>query len=114
MNLATKAPNFTRETARAAALKSAEVRRQNREREKLALAAAVPDSDDARKQRTLKQLDKLDALIDAALVRGDEDSFLRLTAAKDKLWKLVQPTAGQLRPGRKSPRSSAPLAEPLP
>jgi hypothetical protein len=110
-NLATKAPNFTPETARLAALKSHESRRQNLEREKMLLATQAPDNDEARKNRTLKQIDKLDKLIDDALVKADEERFLKLTAAKERLWKLVQPTAGVQKPSRS--RQQPAQVEPL-
>jgi predicted Co/Zn/Cd cation transporter (cation efflux family) len=113
-NLATKAPNFTSETARLAAFKSHESRRQNIEREKMLLVTQAPDNDDARKNRTLKQIDKLDKLIDDALVKSDEERFLKLTSAKERLWKLVQPTAGVSKPSRqRSQAISQPISTPL-
>ena len=108
MNLATKAPNFTRENAGEMARRATVSRlaRIAREREQAAAAAraAAPVTDDARKQATLRQLDKLDVLIDAALDKCKQDDFLRLSAAKERLWKLVQPTAGALKPQRNRPR----------
>jgi hypothetical protein len=111
-NLATKAPNFTPETARAAAIKSAESRKLNRQREieRLANERSIPD--DARKEMTLRQIDRLDKLIGSALDADDANLFLKLAAAKEKLWKLVQPTAGVSHPGR-SKRAEAPVAMPI-
>ena len=121
MNLATKAPNFTRENAAEMARRATRSRlaRIAREREAAAAAsrAAAPTTDDTRKQATLRQLDKLDVLIDAALDAGKESQFLRLTAAKERLWRLVQPTAGVAKPSRPRPARPAgwdvdPLATP--
>ena len=119
-NLATKAPNFTKENARAFAMKGAATRKANREREKLLLAQAAelarlnpkPTDDQARKETTLIQIDKLDQLINRALERKDDDLFLRLATAKEKLWKLVQPTAGVMKPSRISKRTIEPTAKP--
>jgi hypothetical protein len=111
-NLATKAPNFTPETARAAAIKSAESRRLNRLREIERLANERSKPDDARKEMTLRQIDRLDKLIGSALDADDANLFLKLAAAKEKLWKLVQPTAGVSHPGR-SKRAEAPVAMPI-
>ena len=109
VNYATKAPNFTRENAaemarRATHSRLARIAREKAEREAAARAAA-PKTDDARRNETLKQLDALDGLIDAALDAGEVAKFLRLAAAKERLWKLVQPTAGALRP-RSAPAAS--------
>ena len=111
-NLATKAPNFTPETARAAAIKSAESRKLNRLREIERLANERSKPDDARKEMTLRQIDRLDKLIGSALDADDANLFLKLAAAKEKLWKLVQPTAGVSHPGR-SKRAEAPIAMPI-
>ena len=85
---------------------------QNARREEaariIAENARVTD-DDSRKKRTLAQLDKLDGLIDAALAAKNEARFLRLSAAKERLWKLVQPTAGSLRPSSRQHERRAPL-----
>jgi hypothetical protein len=61
---------------------------------------------------TLRQIDRLDKLIGSALDADDANLFLKLTAAKEKLWKLVQPTAGVSHPGR-SKRAEAPVAMPI-
>ena len=116
-NLATKAPNFTRENAAAMARRAVESRLAREAREKdeerqrdiEARALAIsreskPDPDDARKNKTLVQIDKLDKMIDKALAIDDREAFLELADAKQKLWKLVQPTAGIAKHSR--PRSS--------
>jgi hypothetical protein len=104
VNYATKAPNFTRDNAaemarRATRSRVARIAREKAERE-AATRAAAPITDDARKEATLLQLDKLDVLINQALDSGNEASFLRLSAAKERLWNLVCPKAGSLRPTR--------------
>ena len=113
------APPITRETAgdmarRATASRVARIEREkaeDRQRDIEARALAIereskPDPDDARKSKTLIQIDKLDKLIDAALTRSDEDTFLKLAGAKEKLWKLVQPTAGVLKNSKRAIRSA--------
>jgi hypothetical protein len=52
-------------------------------------------------------------LIDDALAKRDEERFLKLSSAKERLWKLVQPTAGSLRPGRQQRQQTRPSAEPI-
>lgn len=54
---------------------------------------------------TLQQIDKLDVMINEALDKRDTDAFLSLSGAKEKLWKLVKPTAGVNRPSRQSRRN---------
>lgn len=116
---ATKAPNFTPANAadmarRSAVSRVARIEREkaeNRQRDIEARALAisretVPDPDEARKNATLKQIDRLDKMIDAALTRADEDTFLKLAGAKEKLWKLVQPTAGVLKNSKRAIRSA--------
>lgn len=117
-NPATKAPNFTRENAgemarRATASRLARIAREKAEAQAAKDALAqIPAGEDARRNRTLKQLDLLDAMIDKTLNLGHQDKFLKLSAAKERLWKLVQPTAGSLKPGR--PRPARPLELPIP
>lgn len=109
-NLATKAPNFTRENAaemarRATVSRLARIAREKSEKEAAEIASrARPD--DARKETTLKQIDALDKRINDALKEGDDDLFVKLASAKDKLWKLVQPTAGALKPQKQSRNTS--------
>jgi hypothetical protein len=74
--------------------------------------AATPE-EPAAIARTKCQLAALDALIDDSLAKGDEERFLKLSAAKERLWKLVQPTAGSLRPGRQQRQQTRPSAEPI-
>lgn len=119
-NPATKAPNFTPETARYYARKAQESRKLNRERE-IALLAMLkdqarvsekPEPDEARKQRVLKQIDGyLDDMSGASL-----KTRLMLGKAIADLWKLVQPTAGVSKPGRnrRDQPSSQPIESPSP
>jgi hypothetical protein len=75
--------------------------------------ASRPEPEDTRKERTLKQLDKLDVLIDRSLNLGNSTQFLKLSAAKERLWKLVQPTAGVLKPARERSSRRGGVAIPL-
>lgn len=120
-NLATKAPNFTSQTAKDRQRNSVASRLANKiariEREKqleLERAKSFPLPDENRKAETLKQIDRLDSLINSALDDADEDRFIKLSAAKERLWKLVQPTAGvarQRRGDRQLP-SAQPISTP--
>lgn len=93
-----KAPNFTRENAadmarRATRSRLARIAREKAEKEALATAlASTPVHDDARKARTLRQIDSLDVLIDEALVSKNRAAFIELTGVKERLWKLVNPS----------------------
>lgn len=100
-NPATLRPPFTPETARAFAIAYHTQRKADRERAKTIQLLPEPTSDDARKALTLSQIDKLDVLINAALDKQDADLFLRLSSAKERLWKLVSPTAGVMRPNKR-------------
>lgn len=113
-NPATLAAPFTKENAREMALRSHAARKLNRERDEILRANAAPAPDDARKSQTLKQLDALDLLINDALNKGHESRFLKLTTAKERLWRLVQPSMGAIKPPRGSfPRPAPPVAVPL-
>lgn len=118
MNLATKAPNFTRENAAEMARRATRSRlaRIAREREAAAAAtrAAAPITDDARRKETCRQLDRVDDLIDEALEKEDLKTLPPLVGAKVLLWKLVFPTAGVLKPSRRTGSGYAPpVAVPL-
>ncbi len=119
MNLATKAPNFTPETAKFMAARSLASRRLNAQREKEAFEAgriaalkAQPNDDEARRKTTLAQLDALDKRLDAALDDEDDERFMKLAAIKAKLWALVQPTAGVMKPASRR-TSNRPTVEPI-
>jgi hypothetical protein len=118
-NPATKAPNFTVENAVELGRKGGLARKASYQREREILAQArkqlaespKPFTDEARKNVTLSQIDAIDARIINALDDDDEERFLKLTAAKERLWKLVQPTAGVSKPGRN--RRDQPSSQPI-
>ncbi len=81
-----------------------------KERKRIALLyqhETIITDDETRKKRVLKQIDLLLTAMEAAT---DIKERLRVGAALERLWKLVQPTAGALRPGRGSRRADAPEA----
>ena len=98
-------PLFTADTARVNALKSAQVRREKRDRLKNPPPSPAPTplmpDEQARNARVRKQLDKVDEFLEQC---RDSDEFVRLTAAKERLWNLVFPKAGVMRP--RPPRRS--------
>lgn len=115
-----KAPPFTVENAAEMGRRSVAARAQARERElqeleearELARSSPNPNSDEARRLRVQKQIDLL--LSDMELAKSVEKR-LQLGSAIERLWKLVQPTAGVNRPGRQSRRSqvdSSPIETP--
>lgn len=101
MNLATKAPNFTRENAAEMARRATRSRMARLAREKAeheaALRAAAPVTDDARRQNVQCQIDRL--LEDMAKATTTKER-LALVAAIARLWPLASPTAGVLKPAR--------------
>jgi hypothetical protein len=103
-------PLFTAENARANALKSAQVRRERRERLKNPPPPPLPvpqmPDEQARNARVMKQLDKVDEFLEQC---KDGDQFVRLTAAKERLWNLVFPKAGCLRPRPSNRRPPMPV-----
>lgn len=111
-----KAPNFTPENARTMALRSVASRKSNRQREKAAFEAGRqaaleerPDNDEARKARVQRQIDILLADMEKS---KSVDVRLRISAALERLWKLVSPTAGVLRPKRGSGSTERPTVQP--
>jgi hypothetical protein len=70
----------------------------------------IPNSIIRQRIIAFKQSDRCNTNFTTALTKGDRKEFLSLTAAKERLWKLVQPTAGSLRPGRRA----APLLQTRP
>lgn len=108
-NLATKAPNFTRENAAEMARRATASRIANREREKqLARQALVMEQadagDEARKKRVMRQIARCDELLEDT---DDPETFVKLTSAKERLWNLVFPKAGVNRPRQSSRRNGA-------
>jgi hypothetical protein len=105
-------PLFTAENARANALKSAQVRRERRERLKNPPPPPLPvpqmPDEQARNARVMKQLNKVDEFLEQC---KDSGEFVRLTAAKERLWNLVYPKAGVFRPRSKDRRPERPAVE---
>lgn len=67
-------------------------------------------AENERKQKTLEQIDKLDEML--ARTRNPV-LFVKLTMAKEKLWNLVFPKPGSLRPKQGRPER-APIAPLIP
>ncbi len=77
----------------------AELERQKQ----IAALSPQPHSDDARLIRVKRQIDSLlDDMEDAVTVR----ERMQIGAAVERLWKLVQPTAGALKPQKQSRNAS--------
>ena len=115
MNLANLAPAFTPETARDCQRRAVESRMARIEREKAedrqrdiearAIALAmIPDAEEKRVSRTKKQIDRLLEDMESA---DSFDERKEIAAAIERLWKLVQPTAGVQR-NRAKARPEAP------
>jgi len=107
---------FTKENAAEMARRSVKAREERRAQRK-AMAAAIrlessPDCDQARNRRVFAQIRQCDEMIDEC---RDPDTFVKLTAAKERLWRLVFPTAGVLKPANAPRRrQSTSLPEPSP
>lgn len=100
---------FTVENAAEMARRSVEARANAKERDRLAAAQAeelartsAATSDELRRLRVQKQIDLL--LLDMEAAKSIEKR-LQLGSAIERLWKLVQPTAGVNRPSRQSRRN---------
>jgi hypothetical protein len=91
-------PLFTADNAKANALKSAQVRREKRERLRNPPPPPLPapqmPDDLARNARVMKQLDKCDEFLEQC---KDGETFVKLTGAKERLWNLIYPKAGVIR-----------------
>ncbi len=114
---------FTTDNARLMAAKSIETRRRKRlERQQAKEAGLIPEpasslnhAPEASEEvttkahmRVKKQLALCDELLD---VCKDADDFAKLTASKERLWKLVYPTQGAYRPRSPKERIRPPSAE---
>ena len=76
-----------------------------REREQFAL----PPRDathEATKARVQRQIEKCDELLETC---KEPELFVKLTQAKERLWNLIYPKAGSIRPGKPKDRMPAPL-----
>jgi hypothetical protein len=94
---------FTRENAAEMARRS-NAAKKARKAEELARAAMTPQdtTEDARTKRVLLQIEQCDKMIERC---RDFDEFSKLTAAKERLWNLIFPKAGVMRP--RNQRSAA-------
>ena len=118
------APLFTKENAAEMGRRSAERRAElikrglnEEKREKSLLAQQVinPPSqqslneDERRQARVKKQIDVLDDILEAALIKRDWEQLESTTRLKARLWPLAQPTAGVLRPKQGKQSRSTPV-----
>ena len=112
----TLAPLFTRENAAEMARRASASRVANIQRRKQLDAQhiregirreviATLEGADAMKLETIEQIKWLDRQIKAAMKSVKADEFLRLTAAKERLWKLVNPTGGVLKQSKRTDRA---------
>jgi hypothetical protein len=101
---------------RATASRMDRIAREKRERDaELAILhaqaealAKLPDTPDTRRNKVEKQIDRLLSDMERAKDLADR---LRIAGAVERLWKLVEPTAGALRPSKPGKSSrSGPLA----
>lgn len=69
--------------------------------------AAIPVSADETKraERIQRQIDKCDEMLDSC---DEPETFVKLTAAKERLWNLLFPKAGVLKPKAQSSRRTMP------
>ena len=106
---------FTRENAGEMA-RRANAAKAARKAEIAAKLASIDANatEEVRITRTKEQLAKLDDMIDRALDDDDAELFLRLVTAKERLWGLVSPKAGVMRPKQSRRGFSAPLPLPQP
>ena len=105
-----KAPPFTRENAREFQRRATESRRRN----KAARTASDPASAaqpmvDLRGRRVMCQIDAVLDRLDA--VGDNDDTRANLTQCLDKLWSMVLPKAGVMRPRSKPARSLGPTTD---
>lgn len=104
---------FTSETARENGRKGNLIRWSQTKTAEVPQIAAVtvqPFADDSRKQRMLKQIDLLDTDIEST---RDPELRCKLITAKARLWELLYPKPGSLRPKQQSRAERAPV-QPLP
>lgn len=111
---------FTKENAgemarRATVARLARIKRDKEEafaeRERRA-RMPIDASEDAKKLRVQKQIETCDRMLDECC---DPELFVKLTMAKERLWNLIYPKPGSLRP-KQSRQDRAPISpiEPLP
>ena len=110
-------PLITRENAaemqrRAQVAIATRKERARLDREKLAAMPAASD-ELARNKRVFAQIDRVDLFLEEC---QDAETYVKLTAAKERLWSLVIPKAGVMRPRQQSKRPRMPiiLEDPVP
>jgi hypothetical protein len=100
---------FTRENAVAMGKLSAERRKEAKERQEREHNGlppiSAPAEDQRRRDRVQKQIDRCDDLLENC---RSAKTFIQLTAAKERLWNLVYPKPGSLRP-KQSRQERAPV-----
>lgn len=104
-------PLFTRENAAEMGRRSAITRRNASAERKEYVVPETPRAEDERKRRMGVQIDLLDA--DIAKTKNPVIRC-RLIAAKAKLWELLYPRPGVLKPARSRDRAPVHAIAPLP
>ncbi len=101
-------PLFTTESAVAAGIKSGEARRA---RSFIPVAGPVqPPMNELEKEMTRDTVEELRRCRDFLRQCRDPDQFVKLTAAKERLWNLVFPRPGTRKPKSLSVRPALPVA----
>jgi hypothetical protein len=101
-------PLFTHESAVAAGLKSGEARRA---RSLIPVAGLVqPPMNELEKEMTRDTLEELRRCRDFLRQCRDPEQFVKLTAAKERLWNLVFPKPGTRKPKSLTQRPPVPVA----
>lgn len=104
-------PRFTRENAAEMARRARLARTSNVNKRTLDAAPANETAEDERKRRMGVQIDLLDA--DIAKTKNPV-LRCRLIAAKAKLWELIYPKPGSLKPGKQRRETRAPISPLMP
>jgi hypothetical protein len=104
-----KAPPFTRQNAREMQARATAAR--NARRAARRNASTPQEQLDLRSGTTLAQIDVIDRLLAQPV---DVETLCSLVAAKDRLWSMVLPKAGVMRPRQSSRRGAGPASLPPP
>lgn len=99
-------PLITSANARELAAKSQAARRARKQAAQVARSQQPASPDELRTVVTKNQIDFLDRRINEALEAGQYKVIPTLTAAKARLWALVQPTAGAYKPKTRDQRQT--------
>ena len=92
---AENAAEFGRRGGLAAAKTKAERKQQERLEAEAAAKMPVIADESARTKRVMRQIERCDDLMDEC---DDGELFVKLTAAKERLWNLIFPKAGTFKP----------------